>query len=64
MQEKLDNAKDALALTITRRAIEQDIGKTIVDYAYDDNGKDKANTEIYNQQCTQVNETTFCRQDQ
>ena len=36
VQEKLDNAKDALALTITRRAIEQDIGKTIVDYAYDE----------------------------
>lgn len=36
VQEKLDNAKDALALTITRRAIERDIGKTIVDYAYDE----------------------------
>jgi len=36
MQEKLDNAKDVLAQTITKRAIEQDIGRTIVDYAYDE----------------------------
>lgn len=36
MQEKLESAKDVLALTITKRAIEQDIGKVIVDYAYDE----------------------------
>ncbi len=35
-QEKLDDAREVLALTITRKAIEQDIGKTIVDYAYDE----------------------------
>jgi len=36
MQEKLDNAKDVLAQTIARRAIEKDIGRTIVDYAYEE----------------------------
>lgn len=36
MHEKLDSAKGVLALTITKRAVEQDIGKVIVDYAYDE----------------------------
>jgi uncharacterized membrane protein YheB (UPF0754 family) len=36
VHEKLDNAKEVLALTITQKAIEQDIGKSIVDYAYDE----------------------------
>ncbi len=36
VDEKLDNAKEVLALTITQKAIEQDIGKSIVDYAYDE----------------------------
>jgi len=36
LRERLDNAKDVLAQTIARRAVEQDIGKTIVDYAYEE----------------------------
>ena len=36
VQKKLDDVKDALALTIARRAVEQDIGKAIADYAYDE----------------------------
>jgi len=36
MQKKLENARETLAITITRKAIEQDIGKTIVDYAYEE----------------------------
>jgi uncharacterized membrane protein YheB (UPF0754 family) len=36
LNEKLDNAKEVLALTITQKAIEQDVGKTIVDYAYEE----------------------------
>lgn len=36
LEEKLDNATDTLAQTITKRAVEQDIGKTIVDYAYEE----------------------------
>lgn len=36
LKGKLDNAKDVLALTITQKAIEQDIGKSIVDYAYEE----------------------------
>lgn len=34
--EKIKNAEKSLALTITKKAIEQDIGKSIVDYAYDE----------------------------
>lgn len=33
IQEKLNSAKEILAATITRKAIEKDIGKSIVDYA-------------------------------
>lgn len=36
IQEKLKSAKKSLALTITKKAVEQDIGKTIVEYAYDE----------------------------
>ena len=36
ISEKLDSAKEGLALTITQKAIEQDIGKSIVDYAYEE----------------------------
>lgn len=36
LDEKLDNAKEILSLTITQKAIEQDIGKSIVDYAYEE----------------------------
>lgn len=34
--EKLKSAEKSLALTITKKAIEQDIGKSVVDYAYDE----------------------------
>lgn len=36
IDEKLGSAKEILSLTITQKAIEQDIGKTIVDYAYEE----------------------------
>ncbi len=36
INDRLNDAREVLALTITRKAIEQDIGKTIVDYAYDE----------------------------
>lgn len=36
IKEKLKIAKEVLAVTITRKAIEQDIGKSIVDYAYEE----------------------------
>jgi uncharacterized membrane protein YheB (UPF0754 family) len=36
LNKKLDNAKEVLALTITQKAIEQDVGKTIIDYAYEE----------------------------
>ncbi len=36
VNEKLNSAKEVLALTITQKAIEQDIGKSIVDYAYEE----------------------------
>lgn len=36
VQEKLNNAKEILAETIAKKAVEQDIGKTIVDYAYEE----------------------------
>jgi len=35
-QKKVDDARQALAAAITRKAIEHDIGKTITDYAYDE----------------------------
>ena len=34
--EKIKKAEKSLALTITKKAIEQDIGKSIVDYAYEE----------------------------
>jgi uncharacterized membrane protein YheB (UPF0754 family) len=36
VDEKLGSAKEILSLTITQKAIEQDIGKSIVDYAYEE----------------------------
>lgn len=36
IEGKLDAAKKTLAKTITQKAIEQDIGKSIVDYAYEE----------------------------
>ncbi len=36
IDDKLQKAEKTLAATITKKAIEQDIGKTIVDYAYEE----------------------------
>lgn len=36
LEKKLTDAKEALAAEIIRKAVEQDIGKSIVDYAYED----------------------------
>jgi uncharacterized membrane protein YheB (UPF0754 family) len=36
IHEKIKRAEKTLALTITKKAIEQDIGKSIVDYAYEE----------------------------
>ncbi len=36
VDEKMGSAKEILSLTITQKAIEQDIGKSIVDYAYEE----------------------------
>ncbi len=36
IHEKIRTAEKSLALTITKKAIEQDIGKSIVDYAYEE----------------------------
>lgn len=36
VREKLKDGEKALALIITKKAIEQDVGKTIVDYAYEE----------------------------
>jgi len=36
IHEKIKSAEKSLALTITKKAIEQDIGKSIVDYAYEE----------------------------
>jgi uncharacterized membrane protein YheB (UPF0754 family) len=36
VNEKFGNAKEVIAHTITQKAIEQDIGKSIVDYAHDE----------------------------
>jgi uncharacterized membrane protein YheB (UPF0754 family) len=36
VNERLKDGKKALALLVTKKAIEQDVGKTIVDYAYEE----------------------------